>query len=290
MTEKVEAPWNIHRLNLDVLPTVDISVPEPLRCIPQQLVCAATDREQSMRKAKDHSDTLLNVKNTIHVILSEFPGSRRARVFALHTNKNVDTVIFVTALRLDLASHTFVIDAQVLTLSERMVDRVRDTLSAIHPEVRLVGFHGDEEVAWKRLLPAFAERCRTWKHGRNCEYLARKTVPLSLEYDGDPLCSCGKGQDVTPEFRREKAWESAIPYVTRIAISPLYGVSYTENVGRLIAGMVAGKPPGLEKRCQKCSSLGKPKLLTCGGCKRTNYCSVDCQKADWKTHKGTCRK
>ena len=290
MTEKVEAPWNIHRLNLDLLPTLDISEPEPLRCISQQLVSAATDREQSLRKAKDRTDTLLNVKNTIHVMLYEFSGSRRARVFALHTNKNVDTVIFVTALRLDLASHTFVIDAQVLTLSERMVHKVRDTLSAIHQGQRLIEFHGDEAVAWKRLLPALAERCRTWKHGRNCEYLARKTVPLSLEYDGDPLCSCGKGQDVTPEFRKEKAWKSAIPYVTRIAISPLYGVSHTENTSRLAVGQETGKPPGPEMKCKKCGSSGKPKLLTCGGCKRTNYCSVDCQKADWKTHKGTCRK
>ena len=269
---------------------MDISEPEPLQCIPRQLACAITDREQSLRNVKDRTDTLLNVKDTIHVILSEFPGSRRARVFALHTNKNVDTVIFVTALRLDLASHTPVIDAQVLTLSERMVNKVSETLRAIHSEVRLVEFHGDEEVAWKRLLPAFAERCRTWKHGRNCEYMAGKTVPLSLEYDGDPLCSCGKGQDVTPEFRKEKAWKSAIPYVTRIAISPLYGVSYAEKIGRLVAGLAAGNPPEPEKRCQKCGSLGKPKLLICGGCKRTNYCSADCQKADWKIHKGTCRK
>jgi len=287
--EKVEAPWNIHRLNLDLLPTLDISEQGPLRCIPQQLVSAATDREQSLRKAKDCTDTLLNVKNTIHVMLFEFPGSRRARVFALHTNKNIDTVIFVTALRLDLASHGFVIDAQVLTLSERMVHNVMDTLGAIHQEKRMIEFHGDEAVAWKRLLPALAERCRAWKHGRNCEYLARKTVPLSLEYDGDPLCSCGKGQDVTPEFRKERAWKSAIPYVTRIAISLLYGVSHLENTSRLVVEQAAEKPPGPERRCQKCDSPGKPKLLTCGGCKRTNYCSVGCQKADWKTHKGTCR-
>ena len=210
-------------------------------------------------------------------------------MFALHTNKNIDTVIFVTALRLDLASHGFVIDAQVLTLSERMVHKVGETLRAIHWEVRLIEFHGEEAVAWKRLLPAFAERCRTWKHGRNCEYLAGKVIPLSLEYDGDPLCSCGKGQDVAPEFRKEKAWKSAIPYVTRIAIGPLYGVPYAENVGRSMA-LAAAKPLEPEKRCQKCGGLGKPKLLVCGDCKGVSYCSTECQKADWKTHKGTCRK
>jgi len=249
-----------------------------------------TDRELSLRDAKDHTDTLLNIKNTIHIIVSEFPGSRRARVFALHTNKNVDTVIFVTAIRLDLASHGFVMDAQVLTLSQPMAHEVAETLSAIHSEVRLIPFHGGEAVAWKRLLPAFAERCRTWKHGQNCEYLAKRKIPLSLEYDGDPLCSCGKGKDVTPEFRREGAWRSAIPYVTRIAIGPLYGVPYAENVGRFLEGLMAEKPSGLGKRCQKCGGAGKPKLLFCGRCKGVSYCSADCQRADWKTHKGTCHK
>lgn len=211
-------------------------------------------------------------------------------MFSLHTNKNIDTVIFVTALRLDLASHGFVIDAQVLTLSERMVDKVLDTLTAIHREVRFIEFHGEEAVAWKQLLPALAERCRTWNHGLNCEYLAGKKIPLSLEYDEDPLCSCGKGKDVSAEFRKEKAWKSAIPYVTRIAIGPLYGVPYTENVGRSVTGLGAAKPSEPEKRCQKCGGPGKSKLLVCGGCKRASYCSADCQKADWKTHKGSCRK
>ena len=211
-------------------------------------------------------------------------------MFSLHTNKRVDTIIFVTALRLDLASHGFVVDAQVLTLSERMAHKVVDTLTATHKEARFIAFHGEEAMAWKRLLPVFAERCRSWKHGPTCEYLAGKKIPLSLEYDGDPLCSCGKGKDVTPEFRKEKAWKSAIPYVTRIAISPLYGVPYVEKVGRFAAGPAAAKPSEPEKRCQKCGGPGKPNLLVCGGCKGASYCSTDCQKADWKTHKGTCRK
>ena len=211
-------------------------------------------------------------------------------MFALHTNGTADTIIFVTALRLDLASHGFVIDAQVLTLSESVGDKVSDTLNAVHQEGRPIEFHGEEVVAWKRLLPAFVERCRTWEHGRNCEYLARKEVPLSLENGGDPLCSCGKGRDVTPEFRQEKAWKSAIPYLTRVAISPLYGVPYAENVGNFVAQLAAKMTSGQENKCQKCGGPGKPKLLVCGRCKDASYCSADCQKLDWKTHKGTCRK
>ena len=287
VTEKIEAPWNIHRLNLDALPTMDTSEQEPLKKIPIDLVSATTDREQSLRKAKDRTDTLLNVKNKIHLMLADFSESG-TRVFPLHTSGRIDTIIFVTAVRLDLASHGFVADAQVLPFSERMIDKVSETLSAIDKERMLIEFHGEEAIAWKQLLPALAERCRTWKHGRNCEYLAKKKIPLSLEYYGDPLCSCGKGKDVTPEFTRETGWKSAIPFVTRIAIGPFYGVPYAEDVGRRFAGSIPENPLQPEKRCQKCGNCGK--LLVCTGCRDVSYCSTDCQNADWKAHKGICRK
>ncbi|KAI5797892.1 hypothetical protein DFH27DRAFT_601634 [Peziza echinospora] len=32
------------------------------------------------------------------------------------------------------------------------------------------------------------------------------------------------------------------------------------------------------------------KLKVCGGCRGAMYCSTDCQKAEWKTHKKECRK
>ena len=250
---------------------------------------STTDIERLLRNSKDHTDALLNVKNTIRIIISEFPGSRRARVFVMRTNKHIDTILFVTALRLDLASHGYVIDAQVLTLSENAAQNVRDTLTAIHLETRFIEFYGEEAVAWKRLLPAFAERCRTWKHGQNCEYLAERKIPLSLEHHGDPLCSCGKGKDITPEFRKEEAWKSAIPYVTCVAIGFLYSVPYAD-ASPVVDGLATTKPSEPLKRCQKCRGFGKPKLLVCGGCKGVSYCSAGCQKADWKAHKGACRK
>ncbi len=47
-------------------------------------------------------------------------------------------------------------------------------------------------------------------------------------------------------------------------------------------------------RCAVCSGTrgagADGRLLTCGRCKAVKYCSVKCQKADWKKHKGTCRK
>lgn len=40
-----------------------------------------------------------------------------------------------------------------------------------------------------------------------------------------------------------------------------------------------------EKRCCICN---KPSTNRCSKCKSRNYCSVECQKADWPSHKSVC--
>jgi len=40
-------------------------------------------------------------------------------------------------------------------------------------------------------------------------------------------------------------------------------------------------------KCASCSTES-PECRTCGGCHRVAYCSKDCQKAHWKTHKPEC--
>jgi hypothetical protein len=41
--------------------------------------------------------------------------------------------------------------------------------------------------------------------------------------------------------------------------------------------------------CKKGSMDRGQKLLLCGRCKKSQYCSKDCQKADWKSHKPDCK-
>ena len=255
-----------------------------------------TDRERALRERDIRTDTLTNVKASIHAILVAAAGVQQpqSRVFGLSVEGNVDTIIFVPTLRFDLASYTLVADAYVLPLSVDRLRKVEETLFAITGKMINVEMWGDEVATWKRLLPVLAERCRTWKHGPNCEFLTKKTIPLSLEHENDPLCSCGRGKDVSAAFLKEKKWESATPFVTRIAIGPIFGVPYVENVGG-IADAVARRfnEEGLEgrgDRCARCGSPGKPKLLVCGACKSINYCSAGCQKEDWKKHKLVCKK
>ena len=41
--------------------------------------------------------------------------------------------------------------------------------------------------------------------------------------------------------------------------------------------------------CNKVQDSGEVTLQRCSGCRAAYYCSKDCQKADWKNHKKTCR-
>lgn len=47
-------------------------------------------------------------------------------------------------------------------------------------------------------------------------------------------------------------------------------------------------------QCEHCRSMPgfgpAPKLKRCSGCKRAWYCSVNCQRADWKNHKINCER
>ena len=252
-----------------------------------------TDRELALKERGIRTDTLKNVKETIYTILVGATGvqQHRSRVFGLSVKGNVDTVIFVPTLRLDLASHTLIADAYALPLNEDLYRQVEGTLAAVVDEILRVELWGDEVATWKRLLPVLVERCRTWKHGPNCEFLAKKSMPLSLEHENDPLCSCGKGKDVSTAFLKEKTWDSAVPFVTRIAIGPIFGVPYVESVGGITdkVRQVFGKKEDGD-RCARCGGPGKPKLLVCGSCKSANYCSAGCQREDWKKHKLVCKK
>lgn len=47
-----------------------------------------------------------------------------------------------------------------------------------------------------------------------------------------------------------------------------------------------------DKKCATCGEYGgeEAKLMTCSGCMLVFYCSVNCQKSDWKKHKVDCKK
>ncbi|KAK3496126.1 hypothetical protein B0T13DRAFT_470799 [Neurospora crassa] len=173
----------------------------------------------------------------------------------------------------------------------------------------------DAELAlWKSILPSFAERCRTWSHSpSSCEYATTGQVPLSLK-NGDPvLCTCGTGH-FPPNYLPLPLWESAAaPHATRVAISAPYCSPVVEKVvfDPVLAKRIAerGLEEALRKKEERCRSCGKGEeelveerkakggetagktaevLRKCARCLKVKYCSAECQRRDWKTHRTEC--
>ncbi|KAJ7120986.1 hypothetical protein C8R44DRAFT_831717 [Mycena epipterygia] len=260
-------PWNLHRLNLARLPTIDKKAPDVQGWLKPHLKGMFSVREHQLAKSHEN-DALALIKNTTRTIfhhVSGISGAPLRRVFRLQdeTSSGWDTIIFVSDIKFDLASHTLVCDGYVLSLAPANGEAFRN-LQEDDLEMLDVPIYGDEIRAWKQLLPAFAERCRSWKHKSDCEYAVHRTIPLSVEMHSDPLCSCGRGENVGGMTEVE-AWSKFASLVTRIALSPLFAWR---------AGVCRGK--------------GKPKMNVCQRCLKAPYCSKECQRKDWGTHKPKC--
>ncbi|KAI0822886.1 hypothetical protein BC628DRAFT_1326016 [Trametes gibbosa] len=315
--------WNMHRVNLDQLPLLDITAARLSHWFNTHISSQFSERESQMKRREIAPDTLTLVKDTIHYLMSKSVGLGDVHsqgVFALRDNatNDSDTIFFIRGLRYDLSSHTVVCDAFVLPLFPELMASIKPAFSRLlRAGAGLEGitntrtFDG-ETRAWKQILPALVERCRTtWSHRPQCEYLTKGRVPLSEEiHGGDPLCSCGRGKDVQG-MKDVELWRPFASRVTRIALSPLFAVSYVEQVLPPIATVRSADellrasatsdtgPVGASsshtqeqnpldmQQCKTCAKSGRG-LKRCCGCSKVLYCSVSCQKANWEEHKLVC--
>lgn len=315
-------PTNAHHVPLDRLPVLEQKGdPKSAGWYGIHVGSQLSSRQRRVKKeTSKHGDTTIYLKDTIHGIMLRAMGTEGkppARIFALlddNTN-DCDTFIFVSHVRYDLSNHTMVCDAFVLNLFPDLMPIIDAPFRRLVKPGAAVYYrvYGEETKAWKHLLPALVERCRTsWTHGPNCEYAAKGQIPLELENsEGDPLCSCGRGKDVDGMLRGGELWKKFAPFVTRIALSPLFAVSYLEPV---LDRDVFGSPLTLDRMkigstsssssagpvsttstpplgcCKKCGKEGdmRAELRRCSRCKLVWYCSETCQKGDWKNHKLSC--
>ena len=293
--DKMLSLWNIHYVDLERLPVLDLSASSKLSFVKIHVDMSFCDRERRLCATKADGasdlDVITRLKQSIRDLVLNSNGlkERRCPVVALLDPDvgGIFTMIFINAVRLDLASHTVVVDSCVLPLTKDLVSRLGSSIKMVQWEGMMTTFTKPDEVkAWKHLLPAFTERCRRWSHTTNCEYLS-SGVPVSEEYYQSPLCSCGQGKNLG-SFTQKKSWQEFMPYVTRTAISPLFAVPFIDTIG---ADMLeAARRDVQNNACAKCHGPGEPKLLVCTGCKHASYCSATCQMADWKAHKRFCKK
>jgi len=150
--------------------------------------------------------------------------------------------------------------------------------------------------AWQQLLPAFVERCRTWSHKASCEYQKPGGhVPLSTSVEENPICSCGEGMNLGA-LSEVEAWADLRKYMTRIAISSLFAVPFLEPIVDKDSfrasdlASTSSSPTHAQNRCGHCQKEKPPsQLSSCGRCKNIRYCGSECQRADWKRHKKSCK-
>jgi len=167
-------PWNIHRVNLSCLPTLDIKGKKIGSWLNPHVGSMMSTRERALRKKGQH-DTLMYIKDSLHSIIIHSAGIQgpRKQLFSLcdKATNNCDTIFFIDEIKYDLHSHTVVCDGYVLPLTNDIMPTLERRFGHLLSEnagmVNISVFTG-EMRAWKQILPAFVERCRSsWSHGNN---------------------------------------------------------------------------------------------------------------------------
>nr|XP_018905174.1 PREDICTED: uncharacterized protein LOC109035832 isoform X3 [Bemisia tabaci] len=301
--------WIATYIDMDAMPQIDITNTRKLEWLNHHLLPMLFRRERSAGA----SDTRTEFKRSLYFILAKFTGlqGKKVNIFGLKKKDSpAETIIIPSCLRLDLVNHSVVLDCAVLPRNHIMYN---DNLLAIFlmkitPTTCAIDVGEAENRAWKALLPAFTERCRTnttWTHGPNCEYVKKGEIPLAaalIQSNVSPICTCGVGKFPAEGFLsklKEKYPELnhvLKRYATRAAIAPVFSVPYVED--DFLAGISSiVKSMGTIDICQSCGCNKRKNdeekqnsLLTCSRCKAVKYCSTDCQKADWKLHKLSCGK
>jgi hypothetical protein len=277
--------WNIHRVNLEYLPIVEGDIlGRQASTIGFNSFLSFSDREHALLAQKPVKNMLVAPKDTISQILVKILNSAPERVFSLSDpgNGGVYTVLYLNGIRMDLASHTYVVDACVLPLTEKLLrGPLGHHITAISSHGVKVLTPGAEVEAWKHLLVAFTERCRTWTHKTTCKYTVSGKIPVSTEISQNPLCGCGEGIYLD-RLSLDMRWKPLAPLMTRAAISPLFAIPYLETVDQRLEKLTCAA-------CGKPEFATKSKLLKCSRCKEVDYCGKACQVAHWKEHKKVCK-
>ncbi|KAL9945975.1 hypothetical protein D7B24_000395 [Verticillium nonalfalfae] len=296
---------NSPHLALDRLPILNLSDKNSLGWLTSLTSAQFSPREAQAREASQNggvksASARLNFKEslfTIFMIASGLQGGQTGLFAIDHPDRGgIHMLLFVSAFRLDGASSSIVLDAAVLPLTISIITSgdVGDFLMTLRTlEICSITVDDDELVLWKRALPALAERGRSWSHKKSCEYAESGKIPLSVEPGESVLCSCGAGR-FPDNFVGVPYWEQGAKHATRVAISPTFAVSFVEDVFDFdrFRSLASNEDVPAKERCSNCRATeakgtGGP-LKKCSRCQTAKYCSAECQKKDWRVHRGEC--
>lgn len=292
--------WNMPHLDLERLPVIDSTKKADLQWIGSHVGLQFSSREKGLGNQSDFEkpqDVRVDFKASLNSMFMRYTGvknTEQASIFEINnpTDGGVHILVFVPCLRLDLANHTVILDAAILPLTDVLVPQIAPFLAALS-RIRtcFIKVNTEELILWRKLLPAWVERCREWKHTSSCEYKLKDTIPLTLERGQMPICSCGNGVLPKNYMVGVPRWNMVSNHVVRAAISPSFSVPYVEPT---VDKADLEKLEALaETTCAKCGEKKTKEgraLLRCSKCLAVKYYSKECQQADWKRHKKVCDK
>ncbi|EEH47199.2 uncharacterized protein PADG_03297 [Paracoccidioides brasiliensis Pb18] len=288
--------WNIPYLNPNRLPPLDPNGAECLGWLVSHASMMFSVNESRARHnldvngAKAAENIRLCFKDTLFSMVMSFAGIQgpRRKVFGLSNDKiGLQVLFFNSSIRIDMSNHTVALDVAIITLPPEMGPQMWDFVKSLKTvDFATIAVDEGELKLWKRVLPAFVERCKDWRHKSTCEYKSESRIPLSVEGHKPVLCSCGNGI-LPPSFISGlDMWDAVSKHAVRGLVPLLFTLPYSDSKCSLVE---------VDKfRKSKCEACGAEKsvhgraLLSCAQCLMVRYCSSKCQRTHWKVHRKSC--
>jgi hypothetical protein len=264
-----------------------------------------SDREKDEIRVLNIFNYILKaVKVSMFRIFSYIYAGPKHCIINLGTGGRTASILFITGVYFDFTLQTIVAKAYVFQFTADQVDEypiIESVLSsmAVRNTAKTIQTTQLELDCWTRMFPALVGRCRDWKHLASCEYSGDLLTAPSVR--SRTYCSCGRGK-VGEDFLKVKEWKGMEKYVTLCALSAVFPAPFVEETRKktvadflkLANGVnnVSEKftrlrlNPNMPAACQVCGSTKDPKK--CSLCGKVFYCSRECQKKDWPTHKAVC--
>ena len=301
--------WNLPRVVIDLLPTLDLSNSRQLEWIRANLKSMFTADEIVVMNDHGSEEAIgMSAVSRTYTLLSFFAAPLSKDVMDLEsvrrgllsgivmlqqhdgTSDTPRAFIFVDSIKLHSSTDTVVADAYIWPLTSEVVERHSYDIKNLARHSLPVQCESEDFRWWTLFIQASVERSRQWSHSSHCY---ANELPQIAYFLDSILCSCGEGK-VSAEFRANTHWAKFAPFVTRFALSPIFPVPYVNPIGTVLDEYFTdtdrnSSPDEIEvsRKCLLCKSTPE-KLKKCGKCGVAKYCSRECQVKDWPRHKTEC--